>query len=139
MKKLIISIIIIYSIFTLNSILQAHSNEKINKDFHNNMHEHEHEHDHEHEHEHEHEHGHEHEHEHDHEHEHEHGHEHGHDHHEHNEAIKITPEQVKASNIVPDESNLNADSNNSTLSLFISDCTNLETALESDLNQKRPV
>ena len=122
MKKTIISLLFIYLVFSYTSMLSAHTEGNHIKENHSEHH-HEHHHhgdyddehdEHDEHHDHKHEHAHEHNHDHEHEHEHEHSHdEHGHDHHD--EGIKLTQDQIKASNIVVSEATKGSLSKNITL------------------------
>ena len=135
MKKTIISLLFIYLVFSYTSMLSAHTEgNHINEnhlehhheqhhddddddeldDHHNHKHAHEHEHDHDHKHDHELNHSHSHSHD-----------EHGHDHHV--EGIKLTQDQIKASNIVVSEATKGSLSKNITLNGEIKINTNNQT------------
>ena len=134
MKKTIISLLFIYLVFSYTSMLSAHTEGNHIKENHSEHH-HEHHHhgdyddehdEHDEHHDHKHEHAHEHNHDHEHEHEHEHSHdEHGHDHHD--EGIKLTQDQIKASNIVVSEATKGSLSKNITLNGEIKINTNNQT------------
>ena len=141
-KKTAIFIILIYLIFSYTSILSAHTENNYSKEHHHEKyhddddHDHDHDedndgHNNEHSHHHQQDHNHEHDHEHEHNHNHKHGHNHGHDHGEHHdhhdEGIKLTQEQIKASNIVVSEASKGSLSKNITLNGEIKINTNNQT------------
>ena len=132
MKKTIISLLFIYLVFSYTSILSAHTEgNHINENHSEHHHEHHHDgddDDDEHDEHHDHKHDHEHNHNHDHEHNHSHGHGHSHgDHDHHDEGIKLTPDQIKASNIVISEATKGSLSKNITLNGEIKINTNNQT------------
>ena len=136
-KKTAIFIILIYLIFSYTSILSAHTENNYSKEHHHEKyHDDDHDHDHdedndghnnEHSHHHQQEHNHEHEHDHEHNHNHNHGLDHGEHHDHHDEGIKLTQEQIKASNIVVSEASKGSLSKNITLNGEIKINTNNQT------------
>lgn len=130
-KKAAIFIVIIYLVFSYTSILSAHTEGNHLKGQHSAEPNHDYHHDDdddEDEQSHNHKHNHDHSHNHNHEHEHNHIHSHGHDEHDHHdEGIKLTQDQIKASNIVVSEATKGSLSKNITLNGEIKINTNNQT------------
>lgn len=139
MKKTIISLLFIYLVFSYTSMLSAHTEgNHINENHSEHHHEQHHDdddddelddhHNHKHAHEHEHEHDHDHKHDHELNHSHSHSHdEHDHNHDHHDEGIKLTQDQIKASNIIISEAAKGSLSKNITLNGEIRINTNNQT------------